>query len=239
MAFAIFDINILYNHVEKSRLLFFNKILSSKHAAPPIFDFLKQSVSCGIYNSKNRINIKDHLFFYKKKSRYTIISKFLQIIQQYFQNLKSNNEATESFKDYETAIERKSWVRKGAARVMFASSGSGSKWENCSLELEQTGTQGGEVEFGTLSIFGTKDKNKEHLSLSEITGICRSGISDKTLAIHTPARTFLLMPLLIKFNGDLEMEEWQADITAGRTTTFVSKSLYSRVLSPRNREKGL
>ena len=109
-------------------------------------------------------------------------------------------------------MERASWIRKGSARVLFG--GQGSKWENCSIELEQTGTQGGEVEFGTLSIFGTKDKNKEHLSLSEITCLCRIG--EKTLAIHTPARSFLLMPLLLKFNGDLDMEEWQSEITAGK-----------------------
>ena len=43
MLFAIFDIIdfLLYNHIEKSRVLFFNKILSNKHAAPPIFNFLK------------------------------------------------------------------------------------------------------------------------------------------------------------------------------------------------------
>ena len=119
----------------------------------------------------------------------------------------------ESFTDYEAAVERASWVRKGTARVLFG--GPGSKWENCSVELEQTGTKGGEVEFGTLSIFGSKDKNKEHLSLSEITCVCRH-TGDKTLAIHTPARAFLLMPLLLKFPGDLELEEWQADITAGK-----------------------
>ena len=129
-----------------------------------------------------------------------------------FQNLKANNAEVEPFQDYEPAIERASWVRKGAARALFASGG---KWENCSIELEQTGSQaGGEIEFGTLSIFGTKDKNKEHLSLSEITCLCRMG--EKTLAIHTPARSFLLMPLLLKFNGDIDMEEWQSEITAGK-----------------------
>ena len=60
-----------------------------------------------------------------------------------------------------------------------------------------------------------KDRNKEHLSLSEITCVCRSA-GDKTLAIHTPARSFLLMPLLLKFAGDHDLEEWQADITAGK-----------------------
>ena len=50
MAFPIFDINkhFLYNHIEKARVLFFNEILSNKHAAPPILNFLKQSVRCGI-----------------------------------------------------------------------------------------------------------------------------------------------------------------------------------------------
>ena len=31
----------------------------------------------------------------------------------------------------------------------------GSNWENCVVELEQTGTPG-EVDFGTLSVFGSK-----------------------------------------------------------------------------------
>lgn len=132
------------------------------------------------------------------------------------QGLKTNNSQIEAFKDYEPAVERASWVRKGSARVLFGCSGS--RWENCSLELEQTGTHHGEVEFGTLSVFGTKDRKKEHLSLSEITCVCRSG--EKTLTIHTPARSFLLMPLQLKFTGDLEMEEWQADITAGKFKLF-------------------
>ena len=93
-----------------------------------------------------------------------------------------------------------------------------------SIELEQTGTQaGGEIEFGTLSIFGTKDKNKEHLSSSEITCVCRIP-GEKTLAIHTPARSFLLMPLILKFNGDLDMEEWQSEITAGMNSVMKTQS---------------
>ena len=54
------------------------------------------------------------------------------------------------FKDYTAAVERTSWVRNGNCRVNF-----GGKWENCTLELEQTGNQQGEVDFGTLSIFGS------------------------------------------------------------------------------------
>ena len=58
MAFAIFDINILYNHVEKSRLLSFNKILYNKHATPPMFNFLKQWVSYGIFAQTDLIVLK-------------------------------------------------------------------------------------------------------------------------------------------------------------------------------------
>ncbi len=128
--------------------------------------------------------------------------------------MKDNNAANEKddFKNYETAVERTSWVRKANARVQF--NGSGGPWENCSVELEQTGTQRSEVDFGTLSVFGAKNRHKEHLSLSEITCVCRSG--EKTLAVHSATRSFHLAPLQIKFSGDLEMEQWQADITAGR-----------------------
>ena len=62
MTFTIFNINkhFLYNHIEKSRVLLFNEILSKKHAAPPIFNFLKQSVRCGIIS-------KEYLFGQFKK----------------------------------------------------------------------------------------------------------------------------------------------------------------------------
>ena len=135
--------------------------------------------------------------------------------------MKDNNAANEKdeFKDYETAVERTSWVRKATARVQFT----GSSWENSTLELEQTGTQRSEVDFGTLSVFGAKNRHKEHLSLSEITCVCRSG--EKTLAIHSATRSFHLMPLQIKFSGDLEMEQWQADITAGKHRTSSLHSL--------------
>ena len=38
----------MYHDILKSRILFFNKILSNKHTAPPIFNLEKQSVRCGI-----------------------------------------------------------------------------------------------------------------------------------------------------------------------------------------------
>ena len=50
MSFAIFAICevFLYHDNEKSRGLFFNKILSNKHTAAPIFNLTKHSVGCGI-----------------------------------------------------------------------------------------------------------------------------------------------------------------------------------------------
>ena len=58
MTFTIFNINkhFLYNHIEKSRVLFFNEILSNKHASPPIFKFPKQSVRCGIVQKRTLRN---------------------------------------------------------------------------------------------------------------------------------------------------------------------------------------
>ena len=84
-------------------------------------------------------------------------------------SLRQNNRKTEGdeYKDFAAAVERTSWVKGGACRVNF---GAG-KWEACTLELEQTGTTRGggtaaagagesEIDFGTLSIFGAKNKNK-------------------------------------------------------------------------------
>jgi hypothetical protein len=49
--------------------------------------------------------------------------------------------------------------------------------------------------------------------MSEITAITQHG--DKTFAIFTPLRSLHLMPTLIKFTGDIEMETWQAHISKG------------------------
>ena len=80
--------------------------------------------------------------------------------------MKDNNSKmnAEPFAGYEAAIERASWVRKGAAKVLFGRSAAVAAgkaalgWENCTVELEQTGTNQNEVDFGTISIFGTQKK---------------------------------------------------------------------------------
>lgn len=78
------------------------------------------------------------------------------------QKLKRNNKELSTdnakFANFESVVERTSWVEKGSARVSLGPEGyrGASRWENCELELEQTGTVRGEVDFGTLSVFGTK-----------------------------------------------------------------------------------
>ena len=56
-------------------------------------------------------------------------------------SLRQNNRATEAeaFQDFESAVERTSWVKAGSCRVNF---GSG-RWESATLELEQSGTTNG------------------------------------------------------------------------------------------------
>ena len=130
--------------------------------------------------------------------------------------LSKNNKFAdgEKFNDYENAIESSSWVKKGMVRVNTG--GSRSKWEQAVMELEQCGTKEGQVDFGTLSIFGSKTSTKEHLSLSELT--CVSICSEKTspqLAVHTAARTTKLQPILLKFSSEAELYDWHGDLVAG------------------------
>jgi hypothetical protein len=58
----------------------------------------------------------------------------------------------ERFANYESPIERTLWVRKCAAK--FTNSEVATWWEGCTVKMEQTRRPGGEVDFGTLSIFG-------------------------------------------------------------------------------------
>ncbi len=76
------------------------------------------------------------------------------------QGLRGNNDAVMGdgrFADYESPIERTSWVRKANAKFSVGGA-SDSRWDGCVVEMEQTGSPGGGVDFGTLSIFGTTNK---------------------------------------------------------------------------------
>ena len=130
--------------------------------------------------------------------------------------LSRNNKVVEGekFKEYKTAIESSSWVKKGLVRVNTG--GSRSRWEQAAMELEQCGTKEGQVDFGTLSMFGQKTSTKEHLSLSELTcvSIC-SERSSPQLAVHTAARSARLQPVLVKFASEAELYDWHADLVAG------------------------
>ncbi len=64
-----------------------------------------------------------------------------------------------------------------------------------------------------LHIFFISSPPQEHLSLFDITCVYQCG--DKTLAIQTPERALGLRPLLVRFGGDLEMQEFQADLVHG------------------------
>lgn len=77
------------------------------------------------------------------------------------QELRDHNETikeNEAFKSYASPIERTSWVRKGAA--FFHSGEPRTKFESCNVELEQTGSPQGGIDFGTLSIFGSSKRSK-------------------------------------------------------------------------------
>ena len=49
-------------------------------------------------------------------------------------------------------------VRKAAAKFTSTESG---RWEGCTVEMEQTGSPGGDVDFGTLSIFGNSKRSNK------------------------------------------------------------------------------
>ena len=92
--------------------------------------------------------------------------------------------SSEPFADYEAAVERASWVRKGAAKVLFGRSGAGKGalgWESCTVELEQTGTNQNEVDFGTLSIFGTQ---KKHLKVFLFPIILKTAITNRYILLR-------------------------------------------------------
>ena len=148
--------------------------------------------------------------------------------------LQTNSRETEGerWAEYQPAIQTSSWVKTSLVKVNTG--GSKSRWEQCVLELEQCGTKEGQVDFGTLSMFGQKSATKEHLSLAEIT--CVSVCSEKTspqLAVYTPARSGKLQPILIKFGSEAELFDWHGDLVAsansvhGTTARPGSLSVYS------------
>ena len=133
--------------------------------------------------------------------------------QNILQQLSSNNKLSggENFKDFEAAIESRSWIKTSLVKVNTG--GPRSRWEQCALELELSGAKEGQVEFGTLSLFSQKSTMKEHISLSEIT--CVSVCSEKSqpqLAVFTSVRSLKLQPLLVKFISEYEMEDWHGEL---------------------------
>ena len=135
--------------------------------------------------------------------------------QEILAGLVSNNAQAGAFSHFEDAIQRSSWVKKGL--IKFNLGGTGRRFEQAYLELEQCGSTEHSVDFGTLSIFSTKSNFKEHISLSEIT--CVSICSDRSspqLSIFTAKRSKALLPLHIRFGNEKEMEDWHSDLVTGR-----------------------
>ena len=105
--------------------------------------------------------------------------------------------SSEPFADYEAAVERASWVRKGAVKVLFGRSGAGKGalgWESCTVELEQTGTNQNEVDFGTLSIFGTQKKHLKVLLL--VFNVFKDCFNQSLYFGYGKPRTFWLLLIL-------------------------------------------
>ena len=150
------------------------------------------------------------------------------------QQLNSNKRLTEGecFQDFQQAIESSSWVKTSLVKVNTG--GTRSRWEQTLLELELCGSKEGQVEFGTLSMFGQKSKTKEHVSLSEVScvSVCRERASPQ-LAVFTPSRSAKLQPLLVKFSSDSEMEDWHGELVSsmnslhGTTGTPSQHSVFS------------
>merc|ERR550519_577315 len=110
-------------------------------------------------------------------------------------SLREKNRAAggEQFAAFEEAVERASWTKKTQVRVNPGDQRG--KWEQASLELEQCGSKEGAVDFGTISICSER--------------------SSAQLAVYTTTRSKRLQPILLRFSGDGEMEEWHTSITAG------------------------
>ncbi|KAF4519185.1 hypothetical protein B566_EDAN008248 [Ephemera danica] len=77
-----------------------------------------------------------------------------------------SNREVEGFSGYEAAVDTKSWVQSGKAKVMLPR---GSCYEECVIELEWVNSTGGLESSGTLSILSPdKAKTKTQLNLSEL-----------------------------------------------------------------------
>ncbi|XP_014665242.1 PREDICTED: tectonin beta-propeller repeat-containing protein 1-like [Priapulus caudatus] len=132
-----------------------------------------------------------------------------------------NNRQKQPFLQYEHAIFKKSWVKKGDMHVWHERNG----WMDCKVEFEQLGaTQG--TSDGTLTCSYSKHRELKHIvmlshchriAIGEITCILR--IKDPTkysvFAVYTPKRTGKGMPLKLATASDKELEEWMKALTMG------------------------
>nr|CAD7402194.1 unnamed protein product [Timema cristinae] len=143
----------------------------------------------------------------------------LKIIQE----LKRTAREVTGFDDYEKAVEMSSWVKTGKARCLLKDTTN--QYEDCTLELEWVGCEKGSLDSGTLTITSPdKTHTKMQFSLSEITCVvCCSEPAHPRIAIHTPKLTRGSTPLKLEFSGDLDMEDWMANLTSGNKESLPIK----------------
>ncbi|XP_063242841.1 tectonin beta-propeller repeat-containing protein isoform X2 [Bacillus rossius redtenbacheri] len=121
---------------------------------------------------------------------------------------------TAGFDAYEKAVEMSSWVKTGQARCLLKDGADG-QYEDCVLELEWIGSDKGSLDYGSLAITNTdKTRTKVQFSLSEITCVvCCSEPTHPRLAVHAPKLARLASPVRLEFSGDLDKEDWMANLT--------------------------
>nr|CAD7586073.1 unnamed protein product [Timema genevievae] len=146
----------------------------------------------------------------------------LKIIQEL--KRRTAREVT-GFDDYEKAVEMSSWVKTGKARCLVKDTTN--QYEDCTIELEWVGCEKGSLDSGTLTIMSPdKTHTKMQFSLSEITCVvCCSEPAHPRIAIHTPKLTRGSTPLKLEFSGDLDMEDWMANLTSGNKESLPIKGL--------------
>ncbi|XP_070581282.1 tectonin beta-propeller repeat-containing protein 1-like isoform X2 [Ptychodera flava] len=120
-------------------------------------------------------------------------------------------EEVENFSQYEHAIQRTSWVKKG--RMVWWSEHRPHKWYDCHVELEQGGIK--LLDESTFTVYYSHYGRQKHvqLPLSSVTCVqhvtCPGQRKNKpTFALITAERTTKRKPLRVAANSYEEMEDW-------------------------------
>ncbi|XP_008548798.1 tectonin beta-propeller repeat-containing protein isoform X1 [Microplitis demolitor] len=123
----------------------------------------------------------------------------------------------------EKAIERSSWVKNGDAKCKLKGS---NNYEDCVIELEWISSDGGSLDFGTLTVLNADGATTVmQFPVTEIVCVvCCSEPGSPRLAIHTP-RLPKSKVLRLQFASDTELEDWISHITS---VTCKTNNVYGR-----------